>query len=256
MKTVYGPVPSWRLGASLGIDPICQRKICSFDCIYCQLGKTTELTVKRREFVTVDTVLTDLKEALQRVTSICAVTFSGTGEPELASNLGELIIEVRKVAPKDVPVVVLTNSSLMNQKQVRKDLSHADMVVAKLDAPNRQLFQQISQPHPSIDYHEMLDGMRKFKQEFTGKYTLQMMFTQENKNFAREMASRAKEIKPDDIQLDTPIRPSKTLPLTPQEMMEVKKHFNEFNTISVYEAQKVKAKPINPKETNKRRPLK
>ena len=256
MKTVYGPVPSWRLGPSLGIDPICQRKVCSFDCIYCQLGMTTVKTIERKDFVSPQNVSEDLKKALQETETPSAVTFSGTGEPELALNLRKLIHEARKLTPPEIPIVILTNSSLMSQQKVRKDLSQADTVIAKLDAPNEKLFQTINRPHPDIDYHKMIDGMKKFRQEFEGKYSIQMMFLQENKDFAREMASTAMGLKPDEIQLDTPLRPSKTLPLTPQEMKEVTNHFTDFNTISVYEAKEVKTEPINPKETRKRRPTK
>ena len=140
---VYGPVPSWRLGRSLGIDIIATAsKQCSFDCTYCQLGETHNPVVRRREFVS----LARLAEDLARAAGVPAdyATFSGMGEPTLGSNLGEAIRLVRSTLR--VPVAVLTNSSLMSREDVRQDLAEADVVVAKLDAPDEALFRQVNRP--------------------------------------------------------------------------------------------------------------
>jgi wyosine [tRNA(Phe)-imidazoG37] synthetase (radical SAM superfamily) len=254
MKTVYGPVPSWRFGHSFGIDPICLKKACSFDCVYCQLGKTTEKTVKRREFIRPEDLKKDLKEALEKKVRIDYITFSGTGEPELASNLGELITLVQQLKPDNVPVAVLANSSLMNDKQVRQDLALADVVSAKLDAPDQALFEEVNQPHPSIVFDEMLEGMKKFRKEFKGKFMLQMMFLKQTKNHAREMADIAKQLRPDLVQLDTPLRPCGVKPLSLQEMEEVTQQFEELPNISVYREKKIKTDPLDEKETFERRP--
>jgi len=134
---VYGPVPSWRLGRSLGIDLLSQKaKTCNFNCIYCQLGETVNPVTQRGEFVS----LAQLSDELNEVRGIAAdyVTFSGTGEPTLAINLGQAI-EVAK-STLNLPVAVLTNSSLMPSKGVRHDLAKADVVVATVDAHSQKLF--------------------------------------------------------------------------------------------------------------------
>lgn len=273
---IYGPVPSWRLGNSLGVDPICRKKVCSFDCVYCQLGRTTKKTVERGEFVKVGDMRKELAEALQKSKlQVNVITFSGTGEPELASNLGELIEAAKSLKtqllwgpletpsyeevigatkPSGIPVAVLTNSFLMYERQVRRDLCKADIVFSKLDAPNETPFEKINQPHPEVDFDEMLEGMRKFRGEFDGKYGLQMMFLKENKDYAEEMAGIAREIQPDEIQLNTPLRPCSVEPLSSGEMREVEKHFQGLNHISVYEAKKFKTKPLDLHETLDRRP--
>lgn len=253
LKTVYGPVPSWRLGRSLGIDPVCKRKVCSFDCVYCQLGRTTEKTVERRVFVSSESVRKDLEEAWNKIDGKAdVVTLSGTGEPELAKNLGKLIEIAGEVT--GLKVAVLTNSSLMDREDVRKDLARADIVVAKLDSPNPELFEKVNHPHPSIEFGEMLEGLKKFRKEFEGKYALQMMFIDLNKDHAKDMRDLAEEIKPDDIQIDTPIRHSPVMPLDPEEINKIKKVFGGMNYISVYDRKMPEVKIIDKDETFERRP--
>lgn len=255
MKSVYGPVPSWRLGRSLGVDPICNRKVCSFDCVYCQLGKTTELTVERRIFVKAEKVREDLEEAWKRIERKAdVVTLSGTGEPELAGNLGKLISTAREVT--GLRVAVLTNSSLMDRKEVREDLSRADIVVAKLDAPDAELFGRIDRPHPSLDFGEIVGGMRKFREEFSGKYAIQMMFMEANKNHAPEMRKLAESMKPDEVQIDTPLRASPAGKLGPVEMEKVKEAFKGMRYISVYDRKKPEVETLDKEETFERRPEK
>jgi len=252
MKPVYGPVPSWRLGRSLGIDPVCEVKICSFDCVYCQLGKTTKKIIQRKVFVNVAEIEEELRKIPDKSKRFDVVTLSGTGEPELAKNLGE-IIEVAKKVTK-LPVTVLTNSSLMYDINVRKDLSKADIVVAKLDAPSYDLFKKINNPHPDIDFDCMLEGMKKFRDEFDGKYALQMMFIKQNKSYSKQMREIAKEIQPDEVQIDIPFRPCKVPKLNPSELKKVTEAFKGMNAISYYESKKPKIKPMDESETLKRRP--
>lgn len=253
MATVYGPVSSWRLGGSLGIDPICEVNVCSFDCVYCQLGKTTKKTIERDIFVDPKIIEQELKKLLYASKVYDVATISGTGEPELAKNLGEIIDVVRKVTK--LPVTILTNSSLMYEKNVRKDLSKANVVCAKLDAPNDYLFQKINKPHPEINFNSMIEGMIKFRDEFDGKYALQMMFIEENKLHAKEMRELAEKIKPDEIQIDTPFRPCRVPKLSRDELKKVNEVFEGMDYISYYEHPRVrKVKPINQSETLKRRP--
>ena len=238
ITTVYGPVSSWRLGRSLGIDPICaERKICTFDCVYCSLGRNARKTVNRGIFVPARVVERDLKEALKKIEAD-VVTFSGTGEPTLAENLGELIEIAREVS--DLPVAVLTNSSLLFRKDVERDLAKADIVKGKLDASNDELFKSINCPHEKISLSKVIKGLENFRKEFAGRFALEIMFVPENKQFSEEIAKIVRTIKPDEIQINTPLRPSPVRPLTPAELGEVQRSFKGMNFRTVYKATKSK----------------
>lgn len=253
MKCVYGPVPSWRLGSSLGVDPISvEDKICSFNCVYCQLGGKGEMTAERKIFVTAKAFEDDLKHALEK-TRPDVITFSGTGEPTLAKNLGEMVDVMRKMT--DLPIAVLTNSSLMYLEEVREILSRMDIVVAKLDAPNQELFRKINRPAPEITFDKVVDGITSFRSEFSGKLALQMMFIKDNKDYAEEMAEIAVEIKPDEVQINTPLRPCRVKPLTPEEIESIKNRFDfkGLNIVSVYDAEKPEVKAIDKEEIMRRR---
>jgi wyosine [tRNA(Phe)-imidazoG37] synthetase (radical SAM superfamily) len=153
VSLVYGPVPSWRLGRSLGVDPVSTpSKTCSFDCIYCQLGRTRHPLKERQVFVQPSQLRQQITEI--RDTPIDYVTFSGVAEPTLAANLGELVAVVRKRFVQ--PVAILTNSSLMKRGDVRQDLALFDVVVAKVDAPNERLYQQINRPFVDYNLAEVL----------------------------------------------------------------------------------------------------
>lgn len=250
MKTVYGPVPSWRFGRSLGVDPICSKgKICSFDCTYCQLGRTQTKTMERKEYVSLSKVCEELEEADKSTTDV--ITFSGTGEPTLNTNLGEMISFAKKFG---FPVVVLTNSSLLHLKEVRDALENADVVSAKLDASNEALFQKINQPAEGIHLDPVLGGIREFRKGFKGKLALQMMFVDANKKVAPEMAAIARELEPNEVQIDTPLRPSPVSPLSPEEMVQIEKSFRGLPFISVYREKKPLVTPLDTHETDMRRP--
>jgi len=251
-SVIYGPVPSWRIGKSLGIDMLSTRgKTCSFDCIYCQLGRTTNPLAERREFVS----LAELKMALDKVTGVRAdfATFSGMGEPTLASNLGQAIDLARAIL--HLPVAVLTNSSLIPREDVRQELAKADLVIAKLDAPTERLFHQINRPHVEHVFDDILQGIQIFRRSYSGKLALQMMFIEENMSYAAEMARLAKELLPDEIQINTPLRPCPVKPLTPEEIANVSSQFTKLrNVVTVYEAERPDVSPLNLQETLRRRP--
>jgi len=253
MKTVYGPVPSKRLGRSLGIDPVCRKnKTCSFDCVYCQLGKTQHKSFELKKFVESTELEKELKEALKKAKAD-VVTFSGSGEPTLAKNLDELVHVVREAT--NLPVAVLTNSSLFYLKEVRKTLSKFDVVVAKLDAPDQELFLEINNPAKEIKFGETLESIKKMRKEFSGKkFALQCMFIENNKANAREIAALAKEINPDEIQIDTPLRPSPVKPLKKEELNSIKQEFKGLNAVSIYEIEKPMVEVLDLKETLLRRP--
>jgi wyosine [tRNA(Phe)-imidazoG37] synthetase (radical SAM superfamily) len=256
MKTVYGPVPSWRLGKSLGIDVISVQKICSFDCVYCQLGKKDEKTVKRARFVNVERIKEDLSEALDALkgSDVDIITFSGMGEPTLASNLCEAIEVVRAIT--DLPLAILTNSSLLHLKEVRSTLKKIDKVVAKLDAPNAEIFQSINRPHTSLSIDRIITGIKELRKAYEGEFELQMMFITENKRNAEELASLAVEIDPDRVEINTPLRGCPVKPLSTAELRGINRLFKKkgLDTVSVYEARKPEVKSVNYEETSKRRP--
>jgi len=249
---VYGPVASWRLGRSLGIDLLSTPgKTCSFDCLYCQLGTTIHALVERREFVP----LARLAAELERTGPVQAdyVSFSGVGEPTLASNLGQAIEQVRSVLR--LPVAVFTNSSLMPLPEVRQDLSRADLVLVKLDAPSEDIFRLVNRPLTPYSLHEILEGIRLFRGQYKGRLALQMMFIRENRGCAAQMAKLATKLLPDEVQINTPLRECSIDPLPTEDIAAIKGEFKGLRgVVTVYEAHRPRVAPMNAKETLRRRP--
>jgi len=253
MKSIYGPVASWRLGRSLGVDLICsEEKICSFNCLYCQLEKTKKISKKRELFVPVNNIKQELCTALEKTTSD-VITLSGTGEPTLANNLDDVIQTIRRHS--ELPIAILTNSTLLNDKFVRESLSKIDIIIAKLDAPNQDVFQTVNRPAKEVSFQQTIDGIKKMKEDFSGKFALQIMFMKENKEYAYELAELAREINPDEVQINTPLRPCPVKPLTKTELDEIEKIFTGLNTLSVYNSPKPKTDPLDKLEIFKRRRL-
>jgi len=230
---LYGPVSSWRLGRSLGFDLFSPRgKTCSFDCTYCEWGATVQLLTERKEFVT----LAELKKELETAKGVSAdyATFAGGGEPTLASNLGEAIDIVK--ATLKLPVAVITNSSLMPRQDVRRELARADLVIAKVDAPNEEIFHAVNRPFKGYTLAEILQGIRRFRSEYKGRLALQMMFVESNKGCAEEMAKIARELSPDEVQINTPLRLCAVKPLSPKEIAAIRDKFSGFKeVVTVYE---------------------
>ncbi|MCD6522883.1 MAG: radical SAM protein [Candidatus Diapherotrites archaeon] len=226
-------------------------KICSFDCIYCQLGRTVVKTTKREKFVEAEIVRRELKKALRIVTPD-VITFSGVSEPTLASNISDIVNVIKEET--DIPVAILTNASLIYKKEVMDDLMHFDIVCAKLDAPNQKIFEQVNRPSYGIKIDDIINGIKEFRKGFTGKLALQIMLVNENKPYVKEIANIARDIKPDEIQLDTPLRPCPVPALPEEEMYEAKQCFDGLNVIMVYDRKKPEAKAIDKYETHLRRP--
>jgi len=206
MGYIFGPVPSRRLGRSLGVDLV-PFKTCTYDCIYCQLGETTNKTVERREWVSLDAVLAELKKKL--TTRPDYITLSGSGEPTLYSRLDELIDHIR--AMTKVPVAVLTNGSLLWQEEVRRQLMDAHLVIPSLDAGHATMFQAVNRPHESISFDRMLEGLIAFRQEYYGQYWLEVFLLAGHtavESEARKIVDCVARIKPDRVQLNTATRPT------------------------------------------------
>jgi wyosine [tRNA(Phe)-imidazoG37] synthetase (radical SAM superfamily) len=207
--------------------------------------------VGRKEFVSLDRLAQELK-AVEGVSADYA-TFSGVGEPSLASNLGEAIELVKSVLK--LPVAVLTNSSLMTRVNVRHELSSADVVVAKVDAPNEELFRGINRPIIRETSDEILEALQLFRDNYRGKLALQMMFVEANKDYAAEMAKIAEQLSPDEVQINTPLRPCAVAPLANQQIANIRAAFSGVrNIVTAYEAQRPEVTPMSREDTLLRRP--
>lgn len=250
MQYIYGPVSSWRLGTSLGIDLLSQaEKICTFDCVYCQIGRAPAVYTDRRVYVPTQEIIRELKELPEL--KIDYITLAGRGEPCLAGNLGEMIVAVK--ALMSTPVAVLTNATLLNREDVIQELGMADVVVAKLDAWSQGSIGLINNPAAGVLFDGIYQGIRQFRQKYHGKLSLQMMFMPENKESAKKMADIAFEIKPDEVQINTPLRPCGVSPLSREEILKIQGCFQGLKTISAYDMESHYDEPLSMDDTVKRR---
>jgi len=248
-KYIYGPVFSWRLGMSLGIDPVSQGdKICNFDCIYCQLGNTTRYQNVRQIFVSVEEIVSELNSF--PYDKVDYFTFSARGEPTLAKNLGEMIRAVKQ--DKERKVAVITNAVLIDQRDVQDDLMEADIVLTKLDFYHTPSLHDINNPEVNMDSSRIIDGIKSFRKRYKGKLALQIMFMKENENFAKEIASIAKDIQPDEVQINTPLRPCGVQPLNKEGIDAIKEYFSGLPIFSVYDVEKKKVAPLSEDKTKDR----
>ena len=163
---LYGPVPSRRLGMSLGVDLV-PYKICSYSCIYCQLGKTPQTTVERKEYVCAATVVKELEMWLEEDVTADYITMSGSGEPTLNSRIGDIIRMTKMIT--DIPVAVITNGSLLSKREVREELAEADLVVPSLDAGSPGLFRYINRPDTAVTFEDAVSGLISFSKEYKGE---------------------------------------------------------------------------------------
>jgi len=222
---LYGPVPSRRLGYSLGVD-LLPFKTCSMDCVYCQLGGNARTTLRRKSFVPVETVLAEIEDVLKSGRKIDAVTFSGSGEPTLHPGLGRLIRGIKRLA--SVPVIVLTNSSFLDRPAVRRALAAADIVVPSLDAATEAAFRKVNRPHPSLSAARIVSGLAAFRKEHRGQIWLEVLLVKgvnDRPVDLRALKKAVARIKPDRVQLNTVVRPpaeSSARPLSPRELAKIR----------------------------------
>jgi wyosine [tRNA(Phe)-imidazoG37] synthetase (radical SAM superfamily) len=209
LKSLFGPVPSRRLGRSLGIDVI-PPKTCTYDCVYCESGRTTELTARRREFTADDLVLNDLRCFFeQHAGGADVLTFSSAGEPTLHLGLGRLIERIKKDYPS-LPLVVLTNGSLLWDPEVRKDLMRADRVIPSLDAATPGIFKSVDRPHPGLELDAILEGLYAFRRDYRGQLHLEVLLVRGMNDDPRELLSLRRvidRVRPDCVELNTVVRP-------------------------------------------------
>ncbi len=228
MSHLFGPVPSRRLGRSLGLD-ITSYKTCTFDCVYCQLGRTTNKTVQRREYIAKDSILRELRDFLaEGGADTDYITFAGSGEPTLHSGIGEMINAIKTLT--DIPVAVITNGSLLFREDVRDDLLNADLVLPSLDAATTSVFRAVNQPHESLSVDRIIEGLRMFREVFRGEFWLEVMFVRGVNDGTDEIAALSDAISvidPDRVQLNTVVRPpcEEVLPVDEDEMVRIRDAF-------------------------------
>jgi wyosine [tRNA(Phe)-imidazoG37] synthetase (radical SAM superfamily) len=206
MSHVYGPVPSRRLGRSLGVDLV-PFKACPYDCIYCQLGRTTDVTLDRHDWYPLEDVIDDLKDRIDLKPDY--ITLGGSGEPTLYAQIGDLIDSIRALT--NIPVVVLTNGALLWQPEVRRQLREAAMVIPSLDAGDADMFQAVNRPHESLEFEQVLEGLITFREEYWGRYWLEVMLLQNYtaaESQVRKIAACTDRIRPNRVQINTATRPT------------------------------------------------
>lgn len=207
-RLIYGPVPSRRLGRSLGVD-IVPHKVCSYDCIYCQLGRTKQKTIERKPYTPAEDILDQVQQKLREGVSADYITLAGSGEPTLNTEIGSLIHGIKKLT--EIPIAVLTNGSLLGIREVRESLMEADAVLPSLDAHDEEGFQTINRPHSEITLRAVLEGLLTFRTEYPGQIWLEI-FILDGINATPTDATHFKHwierVNPQKVHINTAVRPA------------------------------------------------
>jgi wyosine [tRNA(Phe)-imidazoG37] synthetase (radical SAM superfamily) len=241
-RYVYGPVPSRRLGRSLGIDLV-PFKTCSYDCIYCQLGRTTNKTTELKEYVSVDAVLGELSSKLLLEPVPDFIGLAGSGEPTLHARIGDLIVAIKNIT--SIPIAVLTNSSMLWRPEVRSGLAKADLVLPSLDACDQQSFERVNRPHQDIWFDRMAQGLIAFAEGFRGTIWLEVFVLAgitDRPEDIESIAAIAKRIHPARVQLNTVSRPAAedcALAAPTETLEQLRRLFSGFSEV-VAESRQVK----------------
>ena len=263
-RYLYGPVPSRRLGRSLGIDLV-PHKICTYDCIYCQIGDTTEKTLARKEYVPVREIIEEVERFLKEgAPSVDHLSLSGSGEPTLHSQIRSVIEGIKAIT--SIPVAVITNGSLLSEEEVRQDLLRADIVLPSLDAVSSDVFMRINRPRPGFSVEKVIEGLVEFRKVYKGQIWLEILFCKginDGKEELMRMKKVVDRIQPDLIHLNTVVRPpseKSAVPLGQKEMEEIRAFFGKSaSIISEFDRHPSMVSEMNIKEEIlkilKRRPL-
>lgn len=229
----FGPVPSRRLGYSLGINHI-PAKHCSYSCVYCQVGRTTQMEVERKEFFPVDQILGDVErkiiESSKTGIEIDYLTFVPDGEPTLDKNLGKII---EKLIPFGIPIAVISNASQINRQDVQEELLRADWVSLKVDSVDEPVWRKINRPHHGLSLTHILNGMLSFRKSYHGELVTESMLVSglnDNKMEARQLSNFLLELRPFKSYLSIPTRPPAEQWVTtpsPDALEEVLRVFSE-----------------------------
>ncbi len=208
MGFVFGPVPSRRLGASLGVD-LFPRKTCSLNCVYCQLGPTPDPTTRRHSTVDPQAVVAEVRRRLAELDRPPDfVTLSGSGEPTLSLELGAVVVGLKDVT--DVPLAVLTNGTLLSDAAVRAELARADLVVPSLDAVSEEIFQKVNRPHVSLTAAGHVRGLELFAATHPGRWWLEVLLVaglNDSPEELRRLGAAIRDLRPEKVHLNTLVRP-------------------------------------------------
>lgn len=206
-KYIYGPIPSRRLGLSLGVSPI-PKKFCNYSCVYCQIGPTHNLTNTRKEFFPLEDIINEFKEYIYSDKNFDVVSIVGEGEPTLYSRLGELIISLKKLTDK--PIAVISNTGLLYDENVQEELLNADIVLPSMDFFNEESFKSLHRPYGKLDFKKSYDGLVNFSKKFKGELWIEVMLI-ENINSSKEdlikLKKLIKNINYSKIYINTAVRP-------------------------------------------------
>ena len=244
-NTLFGPVPSRRLGISLGIDLV-PMKTCTLNCIYCECGESTHLTLERREYVPFATVKQELSIYFENNPPPDYITFSGSGEPTLNSRIGDVLHFIKNHI-HDIPVALLTNGTLFSQKQVREDIKAATVIIPSLDAATEKVFRKINRPAPHLNVHTIIQGLIQLRKEYRGKIWLEIFIVPGMNDTEQELTALKQaidKIKPDQVQINTLDRPGPVSTLraaTRQELEHVIDFWEMENAAIVADAPEHKA---------------
>ncbi|MFC1838860.1 radical SAM protein [Thermodesulfobacteriota bacterium] len=226
MSYVFGPVPSRRLGLSLGIDLI-PRKTCSFDCIYCQVGKTSDRIMEASSFVPVSEVIDELREVLSKRTPD-VITLAGSGEPTLNADIENVITEIKKVT--SIPLTLLTNGSLLWNDRIRERIRGVDILIPTLSTVYEDTFKRIHRPHPDLKLNDIINGLKETRKEFKKNIFLEVVLLSGLNDTEKEISGLSKvirEISPDRVQLNTVVRPPSdpgAMSLNNEKLEEIKEY--------------------------------
>ena len=232
-RYIYGPVPSRRLGISLGVSPI-PKKTCNYSCIYCQLGRTDHLTNTRQMFYPVEEIIDELKIFQDTLTPFDVITIVGEGEPTLYLGLGELISQIRKITPK--PVAVITNGALLYDPELQDELAKADIILPTLDAWDEASFKKINRPHKSMKYSQVINGIETFSKEYQGQLWIEIMLMQginDDDQALNQYKTMLKKLKFDKLYINTPVRPPAETDVNPVEHERINQIAEHLGGISI-----------------------
>ncbi|WP_027400551.1 radical SAM protein [Anaerovorax odorimutans] len=233
MKYVFGPVPSRRLGISLGISPI-PKKTCNYSCVYCQLGRTNPLTNKRTMFFPIDDIISEFEQIQKSKIKYDVITIVGEGEPTLYLGLGELIYAIKERT--QIPIAVITNGALLYDVEVRNALYSADIVLPTIDAYNQNTLKEINRPHGSIDFDKVKEGMIEFSKNYKGQLWIETMLIDgmnDSLDFLNKYKKFLKNFKYERLYINTPVRPPAEEFVRPIDSEKMKKAVDILEGISI-----------------------
>ena len=245
MTYLFGPVPSRRLGRSLGVDLI-PRKTCPFDCIYCEVGPTTRKTSQRLDYQA-EAIIAELAAYLRQGPPLDYITLTGSGEPTLNLGLGKILRQIKALS--DTPVAVLTSGALLHLPEVRAELQAADLVLPSLDAAREKSFRAINRPLPGYPLSRLIEGLEAFRREYPGQIWLEILLLKGLNDTAAELEAlhhTLRRLAPDKVQLNTAVRPgveANLHPLNQQEMAARSQYLEDGVEVEVIASFKNLPKP-------------